>query len=90
MLEESLASLRKQTFKNFEIIIVDDNSTDGSEKFIKNLMQEDTRISCIKHKENIGLPAISVLEAFLKANGQYIFFGFDDCVYNKNALKYFV
>lgn len=49
----SLGSILNQTFKNFEIIIVNDNSTDESMKFIKKY--DDPRIKIINNKVNCGL-----------------------------------
>ena len=86
-LKKSIDSLLMQSFKDFEIIVIVDGSTDGTQEFIKSVMIKDHRVSCIVHKENIGLPAISCLEAFLKSRGEYIAFGFDDCIYTKDALR---
>jgi len=55
-LEQSLNSVKKQTYPNFEIIIVDDNSEDSSVKVIKNWINKNPDISTklIELKENIG------------------------------------
>ena len=42
-------SLNKQTFKDFELIIIDDGSVDDTEKIIKNNFR-DSRITYIKQK----------------------------------------
>ena len=47
-------SLKRQTFRDFIWIIVDDGSTDGSEKICDNYARIDDRINVI-HKENGGL-----------------------------------
>lgn len=56
-LRESIESILTQTFKNFEIIICNDCSTDGSEKIIQEYSKKDSRIVYISNQENIGLAA---------------------------------
>jgi glycosyltransferase involved in cell wall biosynthesis len=50
----SIESILKQTFKNFEFIIVNDGSTDKSEEIIEKYASQDRRIK-ILNKENSGL-----------------------------------
>lgn len=55
-LDECLNSIRKQTYENLEIIVVEDCSTDNSlNTFIKHA--EDSRIKLIQHEKNSGLSA---------------------------------
>lgn len=79
LFKQAVESFIEQSLKEIELIIIDDASTDGTEDIIKELMDRDERISTIRHINNIGLPAISCFEAFLKAKGEYIGFLFDDC-----------
>ncbi len=53
-LSECLDSICSQTFRNIEIILIDDGSTDGSEKICDDYAKKDSRITVI-HKENGGL-----------------------------------
>ena len=85
--EKAVRSVIGQTFLDWELIIVDDCSTDGTFDIIKELMAEDERISCIRHKSNVGLPAISEYEAYMKSEGDYIAFIFDDCEWMPDALE---
>lgn len=65
---KSIESLINQTHQNIEIIIVDDGSTDNSDKFYK--MLDDKRIRLISH-ENMGFTN-SVKKAIELSNGEYI------------------
>lgn len=53
-LEKCLESVMSQTYKNLEIILVDDGSTDGSGKLVDIYAKKDERIVAI-HKENGGV-----------------------------------
>jgi|SRR5579872_44193 len=68
-LKEAVKSILAQTYKNFEFIIVDDSSTDGSTRYLKSL--KDKRIKLIINKKNLGL-AESLNKALKKTRGKYI------------------
>jgi glycosyltransferase involved in cell wall biosynthesis len=87
LLQRVLQSIASQTFRDFELIIIDDASTDGSADVIRDWMARDGRISCLTHPRNIGLPAVSEFEAYLKSRGRFIGFAFDDFVYEPNAFE---
>ena len=53
-LRESMQSILNQTFKDFELIIINDCSTDNSLKIIKKFQEKDKRIKIISNKKNIG------------------------------------
>lgn len=53
----TLDSLRAQTFTDFEIVIVDDGSTDSTGKIAKNYCRQDARIHLFTHERNMGLSA---------------------------------
>ncbi len=71
-LERALDSVRKQTYINLEIILVDDGSNDGSEIYCDRMAEEDMRIRVL-HQQNGGVSSArnSGLEA---AKGDYIAF----------------
>ena len=70
-IERAILSIINQSFQNFEIIIVNDNSNDNTENIIKRLKLEDNRIKIIKHIKNLGVYS-SRVEAVLNAKGEYI------------------
>lgn len=69
-LESAIQSILNQTFKNFELIIVNDGSTDSSNEIILNFMLKDARVKLIR-QENCGL-ANSLNKAIDVAQGLYI------------------
>lgn len=76
-LETAITSIREQTYKNIEIILVDDGSTDNSLKLCRILEEQDPRITVI-HQANSGVSEArnTGLQA---ASGEYIgFFDADD------------
>lgn len=68
-LAEAVRSILNQTYKNFEFIIVDDASTDGTWKYLNSI--KDGRIKLIRNSKNLGLAA-SLNKALKSAGGEYI------------------
>lgn len=66
---EAIYSVLNQTYVNFELIIIDDGSTDKTKDIIKNF--SDKRIRLIQNKENLGLPR-SLNIGLKVAQGKYI------------------
>ena len=81
----SLLSIESQTFKNFEIIYIDDLSIDNSNKIIYNFQLIDKRIKVIKNKENKGT-LYSKCFGVLNAKGKYILVMDQDDIYNDKEL----
>ena len=85
-LRECVDSLTCQTFKDFEIILVDDGSPDGCPALCDQLATEDNRIKVL-HKPNGGLS--DARNAGLKvASGDYVIFvDSDDKWIGENSLE---
>lgn len=71
-LERCVDSICAQTYKNLEILLIDDGSTDGTEKLCDILSERDDRIR-VFHKENGGSSSARNL-GLTKATGDYIGF----------------
>ena len=54
-LSSSIESILNQTFSNFELIIIDDSSTDSTSQIIKKYIKLDKRIITVKNKTNLGI-----------------------------------
>ena len=70
-IEQTLLSIINQSFQDFEIVIVNDNSKDKTEEILNKLYLEDDRIKIISHANNKGV-YYSRVEAILNSNGKYI------------------
>lgn len=73
-LAEAIDSVLAQTYQNWELLIIDDNSTDGSCQLAEDYAKKDPRISVLKNEEHTGLPGTPRNLGISKANGQYIAF----------------
>ncbi len=71
-LARCVQSILNQTYKNIEVILVDDGSTDGSGKICDELAKEDARVKVI-HKENEGA-SVARNAALKYATGEYVSF----------------
>ena len=86
--EACLKSLYDQTFQDFEIIVVDDCSTDKSAAIVKNVMEHfDGRLTLLKTKRNSGTPGLPRNLAIKSARGKYITFFDSDDLLIKTALE---
>ncbi len=56
-IEECLQSILKQTFRDFETIIVDDGSTDATVRVLLEIIRNDNRFKLIRFQENQGIVA---------------------------------
>lgn len=84
-LERCVKSILEQTYQNFELILVDDGSPDGSPILCDKWAEKDSRVHVI-HKKNGG--ASSARNAGLKnAKGNWIAFADSDDWLDKTALK---
>lgn len=84
-LDECLESVTRQTYKNLEIILIDDGSTDRSARICNAWRNKDKRIKVI-HKENEGL-GIARNVGLEHATGKYIMFLDSDDFWELNTVE---
>jgi len=71
---ETLKSVLGQTYPNWELIVVDDCSTDGSLSEVERAVGEDGRVRIIRRETNSGRPAVPRNMGLAQARGEYIAF----------------
>ncbi len=84
-LRECVESVINQTYKNLEIILVDDGSTDSSGKICEEYLDKDSRITVI-HKKNGGL-SDARNTGFDACEGDYVYFLDSDDYIEINSLE---
>ena len=86
-LAKCFAGLLAQTFTDFEILITDDGSTDGSPEIIAGYAKKDARFKPVYFPANRGLVAASA-NLFGRVSGKYLYSGAaDDFVINKDFFQ---
>lgn len=69
-IERAVDSILNQSFDDFEFLIVDDGSTDGTSSILDEYERQDARVTVIRH-ENQGVPK-SANKAIRRSSGEYI------------------
>ena len=85
-LEECLDSILAQTFSNYEIVIVDDHSTDDSFEIANHYASKENRIRVYRNKRNLGL-VNNWNHCIELAKGEWIKFVFQDDLLEINCLE---
>ena len=89
-LEDCINSVLIQTFQDFEIIVRDDGSTDGTLEFLKQRYATEISLGKLKIKtnpKNLG-ESFTSKKLLLNASGKYLTFLHSDDIYLQHALKY--
>lgn len=89
LLKRAVQSVQDQTYKNFEIIIVDDNSSDGTQDFLVGLAKVDSRIRYFFKDKNSGA-CVSRNIAINLAQGELITGLDDDDYFLPHRLEFFL
>ncbi len=84
--EETIRSVQLQTYQNWEIIFMDDCSTDDTIKIVSALKEEDKRIHLYQNIANLGA-AVSRNNALREAKGRWIAFLDSDDLWEPTKLE---
>lgn len=85
-LRDSIESIIGQTYKNLEIIVVDDCSTDSTPSIVKEYAKKDKRVLYYKNPTNLRLPK-NLNRGFSLSSGEYLTWTSDDNIYFPNAIE---
>lgn len=90
-IKKAINSVLNQTYKNIEIIVVEDCSTDNTLKFIKGLQKSDLAfpINLVQHKENVGA-GLSRRDGIKASTGDFIMLLDADDWLNKDYIEHLV
>ena len=74
---DAIRSVQRQTFSDWELIVIDDSSTDGSASIVNNFCEQDSRILLLQNNTPTGFPATPRNVGIQAARGRFI--AFLDC-----------
>ncbi len=88
LLRAAIESVLSQDFADFEFIVCDDASNDGSAEYLKTVADSDPRIRILRNERNLNNVAISLGRCLAASdpNRQFVSWMFDDCVLRPGAL----
>jgi glycosyltransferase involved in cell wall biosynthesis len=78
-LERAIQSVLAQSWSNFELLVIDDGSIDGTAEYVEDCAKSDPRVKHVRLEKNTGLPAYALARGFSLATGEYLAWVFDDC-----------
>lgn len=85
-ISEAIDSVLNQSYRDYELIIIDDCSDDGSDSIIREYASKDARIKFFINPKNIGI-ASSFNSGLDKCTGEYIGYISSDDIWGKNRLE---
>lgn len=85
-LQESIDSVLAQTYRNWELLIVDDCSVDETPTIARKYVELDSRVKYFRNEENLRLPR-NLTKGFSLTTGAYLTWTSDDNRYHPEALE---
>jgi O-antigen biosynthesis protein len=87
LLERAIKSVLAQSFTDWELLVIDDGSVDGTFDLVEHFRAADPRIIHVRHERNSGIHSLRLNEGIELARGEYLAFQFDDDFWRPSALK---
>lgn len=89
LLARAIESVLSQSYQDFELIICDDNSTDGTAGYLQGVAERDSRVKVFRHARNVNSVAISLGECLKLSSPErpWVSWMFDDCFLLPGALQ---
>lgn len=85
-LNQSIDSIISQTYTNWELLVLDDCSTDNTPNIVKEYVKKDSRIHYYRNEQNLKLPG-NLNKGFSLSKGDYLTWTSDDNMFHHNALE---
>lgn len=79
-------SLLESNPENYELIIVDNASTDSTKEFLNKISKENENVKVIFNKTNLGFP-IGINQAIKKSKGKYILIANNDIIFTNRCIE---
>lgn len=86
LLEDVVANIQRQTLTDWELILVDDGSTDHTAQVLERIAAAEPRVRPVRHAHNQRLPA-ALNTGFREARGRFLTWTSDDNAYDPDALE---
>ncbi len=86
-IEQTLSSIKNQSFTSFEVLVIDDCSTDSTQSIIEKFIKSDSRFSYINTLQNSNKPAVPRNIGLTHARGKYVAFLDHDDIWFKRKLE---
>lgn len=86
LIDRCVRSVLSQTYRNIEVIVIDDHSTDGTITKVEKLIDEDDRVKLVKLEKNSGA-CIARNKGIEQSAGQYIAFLDSDDIFDREKIR---
>lgn len=83
---KTLCSIQNQTYKNIEVLLVDDSSTDGSKVILDEFSNKDDRFKVFQ-KKNGGMVSVSWNFIMPEIKGDYVFYSSQDDIFSIDLIE---